>query len=411
MTEPAAPAVSAGRRLPEHLRFPGCHPLPLPRDEFEDFDFEEKIEHWDARTETAWAAEMPGVAHEGTSRRLAQLASGIGLARGSTIGALGSVGLVERDAGGAPVRMMQPDQTLYLHPERTVFPTGMLVIGEHDLPDVVLEVDYTTDIRPGKQLVYEAWGIPELWAVAPEGASFRRPGATILRLVGGRYRPAAASAALPGWTAAEIHAALAERVSSARTDRVVERVGRTLGEREGTRPDDVPLIRLLAAKARAKGYAAGYEAGRTTGYEAGRAAELAAAVHDVLQARGIRPTDPLLAESDLFAGVSPEAVTAAALACPDGNLPLVRSLTAEARVEGYAAGYAEGYTTEYEAGRAAERVAAVRGVFQVRGIRLTDSLLAGSNPFAGASRQAVMAAAVTCADEADFRRRLGLPPR
>lgn len=121
--------------------------------------------------------------------------------------------------------------------------------------------------------------------------------------------------------------------------------------------------------------------------------------------------DPLLAESDLFAGVSPEAVTAAALACADGNLPLIRSLTVEARVEGYAAGYAEGYTAGYEAGRAAELVAAVRGVFQARGIRLTDSLLAGSNPFAGASRQAVMAAAVTCADEADFRRRLGLPPR
>ena len=90
MMEPAAPAGSAGRRLPENLRFPGCHPLPLPRDQFEDFDFEEKIEHWDARTETAWAAEMPGVAHEGTSRRRVHVASGIGLTRGSTIGALGS---------------------------------------------------------------------------------------------------------------------------------------------------------------------------------------------------------------------------------------------------------------------------------------------------------------------------------
>ena len=106
-------------------------------------------------------------------------------------------------------------------------------------------------------------------------------------------------------------------------------------------------------------------------------------------------------------------------------LPLPRDqfedfdLTAEARAEGYAAGYAEGYAAGYAEGYAAgyaegyaeELVAAVRGVFQARGIRLADSLLAGSDPFAGASRQAVMAAAVACADEADFRRRLGLPRR
>ena len=98
-------------------------------------------------------------------------------------------------------------------------------------------------------------------------------------------------------------------------------------------------------------------------------------------------------------------------------LPLPRDqfedfdLTAEARAEGYAAGYAEGYAAGYAEGYAEELVAAVRGVFQARGLRLADSLLAGSDPFAGASRQAVMAAAVACADEADFRRRLGLPRR
>ena len=325
-TEDAAPAASASRPLPENLRFPGCRPVPLPRDQFEDFDFDEKIEHWDARTETAWVAEMPGVVHEGTSRRLVQLATWIGFARGSPFGPCGSVGLLERDAGGAPVRMMQPDETLYLHPDRTVFPTGMLVIGEHDLPDVVLEVDHTTDIRPGKLLVYEAWGVPELWAVAPEGARRRRPGVTIHRMIGGRYHSSPASVALPGWTAAEIHAALTEWVPSARTYRVVERVGRVLGEREGTGPDDDPLIRSLKAAARAEEHA-----------------------------------------------------------------------------EGYAEGYAEG--------RAAVLVAAVRDVFQARGIRLADSPLAGSDPFAGAAREAVTAAAVACTDEADFWRRLGLPRR
>ncbi len=319
-----APAARVGRPSLENLRFPGCRPLPLPRDRFEDFD--ERLEYWDARTETAWVAETPGAAHEGTSRRLPHLAERIAMARGAPIVSLGSVGLIERDAGGAPVRAMQPDETLYLHPDRTVIPAGSLVIGEHDLPDVVLEVDYTTDVRPGKLPVYEAWGVPELWAVVPEGARRRRPGVTIHRLVGGRYRSSAASVALPGWTVAEIHAALTERVPSARTDRVLERVGRTLGARAGTRPDDVPLIRSLNEEA--------YAAGRAAGHAAGCAA-----------------------------------------------------------------------------GRAAELVATVRGVLQARGIRLTDPPATGSDPFAGASREEVTAAAVTCADEADFRRRLGLPPR
>ena len=292
----ADPAVISSRPLLENLRFPGCRPLPLPRGRFEeDFDFDEQLEYWDARTETAWVAETPGGAHEGPAQRFPQLADRIGLARGAPIVALGSIGLVERDAGGAPVRAMQPDGTLYLHPDRTVIPAGSLVIGEHDLPDVVLEVDYTTDIRPGKLPVYEAWGVPELWAVVPEGARRRRPGVTIHRMIGGRYRSSPASVALPGWTAAEIHAALTEPVPSARTDRVLERVGRVLGEREGTKPDDVPLIRSFTDEARAE--------------------ELAAAAHAVLQARGIRLTEPLLAGS--LAGASREKVMVATVACTD----------------------------------------------------------------------------------------------
>ena len=288
----AAPAVIPSPPLLENLRFPGCHPLPLPRDRFEDFD--ERLEYWDARTETAWVAETPGGAHECASRRLLHLVFRIGMARGTPIVALGTIGLVERDVGGAPVRAMQPDETLYLHPDRTVIPSGSLVIGEHDLPDVVLEVDYTTDIRPGKLPVYEAWGVPELWAVVPRGAKRRRrPGVTIHRMIGGRYHSSPASVALPGWTADEIHAALTEPRPSARTDRVLERVGRTLGEREGTRPNDEPLIRSFTDEAHA------------------------ATVLDVLQERGIRLANPRLAGSAPFAGASRKAVTAAAVACTD----------------------------------------------------------------------------------------------
>ena len=291
-TSPAADPV----RLPlENLRFPGCRPLPLLRDRFDDFD--QRLEHWDARSETVWVAETPGGIHEGTSRRLPQLAERIALVRGAPIVALGAVGLVERDAAGAAVRAMQADETLYLHPDRAVLPEGSLTIGEHDLPDVVLEVDYTTDIRPGKLRVYERWGFPEVWAAVPPGARRRPSGVTIHRLARGRYRPAAVSTALPGWTAAEIHAALTERVPSARTDRVLARVGRALGAREGTRPDDTPLIHALNEQA--------------------RDAELVASVRSVLQARGIRLPDPLPAEPIPFGGASRDAVTAAAVACTD----------------------------------------------------------------------------------------------
>ena len=285
----------------ENLRFPGCRPLPLLRDRFDDFD--DRLEHWDAGSETVWVvAETPGGIHEGTSRRLPQLAERVALVRGAPIVALGAVGLVERDAAGAPVRAMQADETLYLHPDRAVLPEGSLTIGEHDLPDVALEVDYTTDIRPGKLRVYERWGFPELWTVTPEGASRRRPaGVAIYRLTSGRYRPAAASTALPGWTAAEIHAALTERVPSARTDRVLERVGRALGARDGTQADDTPLIRALNEQA----------------YTAGRNAELVATVDSVLQARGIRLAEPLPAGPAPFGGAPRDDVTAAAVACVD----------------------------------------------------------------------------------------------
>ena len=59
----------------EALRFPGCQPISLSRDEFEDFD--DRLEYWDARTGTAWVvADKYGV-HEGTSRRLPHLAERI----------------------------------------------------------------------------------------------------------------------------------------------------------------------------------------------------------------------------------------------------------------------------------------------------------------------------------------------
>ncbi len=308
----------------EALRFPGCQRISLTREEFADFD--DRIEYWDGRTGTAWVVADKFGVHEGTSRRLPHLAERIASIRGTPIVSYGSVTLLVRDADGRAQRAMEADETLYLHPTRAATPVKSLIIGEHDFPDVVLEVDYTTDVRPGKLLLYEAWGFPELWVVVPPGATRRRPaGVTIHRLVNGRYRPMRTSGAFPGWTAKEIHAALTEPVSSAATYRVLERVGRTLGEREGTGPDDDPLWRVLGARklaegvarGRAEGVAQGRAEGVAQGRAEGRAEELAETVQSLLRARGKRVSDAFMQRAPALFDMPRDTVTAAALDATD----------------------------------------------------------------------------------------------
>ena len=301
VSSPVPAAEPRGALRHEALRFPGCRRISLARDEFERSD--DRIEYWDARTETAWVVADKFGVHEGTSRRLPHLAERIASLRGAPIVSFGSVTLLVRDAEGRPRRAMEADETLYLHPARSATPSRSLVVGEHDFPDVVLEVDHTTDVRPGKLLLYEAWGFPELWVVVPpEGASPRRPaGVTIHRLHDGRYRSEPASGAFPGWTAAEIFDALTEPTPSAATCRVLERVGRALGAAGGTGPADDPLSRVLIAEGRL----------------GGRAAELAAAVRSLLQVRGITLLPASPGQASRLADASRDTVMAAADACAD----------------------------------------------------------------------------------------------
>ena len=91
------------------------------------------------------------------------------------------------------------------------------------MPDVVLEVDNTTDVRRNKLMLYESWGFPEVWVEVPEEPqpsrpASLRPGLTIHLRDGSGFRPSAASLALPGWTADEIHRALNE-TGAVRADR------------------------------------------------------------------------------------------------------------------------------------------------------------------------------------------------
>ena len=252
------PLESRRQTVPQAPEFPGCRPIPLKREELSDYDG--RFEYWDGDTETAWVVSEPTSAtHEQPSARLAGLSQVIAGVRGAPVECYGTMDLLLRNDRGEKWRIMQADQSLYLHPWRARLPTDAMEIGRHDRPDVVLEVDHTTDVRRGKLGLYEAWGFPEIWVDVPEaGYAVRRPaglspGLTIHLLEDGSYATAAHSRAFPGWSAAEIHTALTEAALSVETSRVLRRIGRVLGARAGTGPDDTPWLRMERQESRAEG--------------------------------------------------------------------------------------------------------------------------------------------------------------
>ena len=113
----ARPSVAAPPRT-EPPEFPGCKPVHLPRAEIERF--EGRLEYWEAATETAWICEPTTSYHERPARLLTRLAEVIARVRGSHIECYGSMDLLLRDERGEPQRIMQADESLYLHPTRAV---------------------------------------------------------------------------------------------------------------------------------------------------------------------------------------------------------------------------------------------------------------------------------------------------
>ena len=300
--------------------FPGCKPVRLPRTEIERF--EGRLEYWDAATETAWICEPTTPYHERPSRLLTRLAGQIAGVRGSPIECYGSMDLLLRDSDGTPRRIMQADESVYLHPARARPGPAAMVVGEDDFPDVVLEVDHTTDARRGKLELYESWGFPEVWVEVPEAPSpsrarGRRPGLTIHLLEHGRFRVAAESLAFPGWRAEEIHLALNEPVLSARTSAALQRVAAALGAREGTGPDDDLLFRAQRRQGFEHGHAAGRAEGHAEGRAEGRAEARAQMVRQILRSRGIEVSARFDTATEAFAAASEEALLAAALGCAD----------------------------------------------------------------------------------------------
>ena len=125
--------------------------------------------------------------------------------------------------------------------------------------------------------------------------------------------------AFPGWRAEAIHEAMNELEPSVRTHGTLERLGRRLGSRDGTGPDDDALMRSLRSQSRAegekKGRAKGLAEGRRKGRAEGQAEDRAEMVREMLRARGIAFSESFPANVPGFAESPPAAVVAAALGC------------------------------------------------------------------------------------------------
>ena len=285
-------------------------------------DHDGRLEFWDGATQTGFEV-REGVSpyHERPAHLLAALAELIAAVRGKPIRCFGTMDLALPGEDGRPVRIVEADQSLYLHPERcNLVGTTAMVVGENHYPDVVLEVDRTTDVRRHKLKLYEAWRFPEVWVDVPDESP--RPkaqhGTTIYVLKEGAFEIVAESRAFPGWKAADIHVALNERRLSDRTAAILERVGAALGEREGSGPDDHPLLRSQRHQAReeARAEAAVREL-----------AARAAMVRHLLIARGFKVGANFPLDQPAFAVASVQAIAEAAARCesPDDFAAMLHS--------------------------------------------------------------------------------------
>ncbi len=276
--------------------FPGCESFHLPAGKLESYEY--RLEFWDGDTETAWkVCEPTSIYHEQPSRRLGRMAERVASLRGSAIETFGSADLVRVDASGRKCWLMQADEVLYLHPDRVRLRGPAIDVDADPLPDVVLEVDHTTDVRRRKLGIYMESGFPEIWVLVPWGSSVRRPGLAVHVRRGDGYREERSSRAFPGWRAEEIFRALTEAPMSEVAWRALERTARAMGAREGTKPEDDPLTRSISLEA---------------GMEM-----LAGNVLTVLKARGITVARDPAELRELLGALSGDAAMEAALACTD----------------------------------------------------------------------------------------------
>ena len=296
--------------------FPGCESFHLPASGLEHY--EGRLEFWDGATETAWrVCEPTSIEHEQPSRLLVQMAGKFEMVRGSRIACFGSADLLRVDAAGRKRWLMQADEVLYLHPDRVRLQGPAIDVDADPLPDVVLEVDHTTDVRRRKLGIYMESGFPEVWVLVPWDSSRRAPGLAIHVRRGDGYREERSSRAFAGWRAEEIHRALTEAPMSEGAWRALERVARSMRAREGTEPEDDPLMRSHSTQVRTKAHAQGHREGHAQGYREGQAQDRTQLVAAALRARGIEAALDGTEDRAFLEALSADALMAAALACTD----------------------------------------------------------------------------------------------
>ena len=302
----------------EAAGFPGCEAMPMTAAQFERL--ERHIEYWDTESGVAWMVRETTAAHERPAMRLVALTQRIAQIRGSEIACYGTTSLYDRDAAGA-VRVMEADQIIYLNAARANALDSHIDVHGSERPDVVLEVDHTTDARRRKVGLYKQWRIPEIWVEVPDAKAQSRPKSrrSVLTIHAlnertKRYRQAAASTVLRGWTAAEIHTALNERHVSEATWAALHRVGRALGEAEGTVPEDDPFQRAVLQESRARGRAEAEALLARSTADVHRAT-----VSAILADRGIDIPSAFLADlpESQLAACPPGRIAEIALACRD----------------------------------------------------------------------------------------------
>ena len=205
---------------------------------------------------------------------------------GSPIEYFGTMDLELHDEHGGKWRIMQADQSLYLYPGRVQTAIGfgpgdrrgrLSGRGGRSGPHYrrapgqaspVRVLGLSRGVGGGSEYVH-----PESSPRGAAGEDDSRPGGRRVPKRGRRAGP------FPGWSAAEIHTAMNESTLSAETSRVLTRVGRALGVRDGTGPDDMAWLREQRAVPRAEG--------RSKGWDRGRLATLRTVVHRTLAVRGI----------------------------------------------------------------------------------------------------------------------------
>ena len=299
--------------------FPGCRAFHIPPEEIEDY--EGRLEYWEARTGTAILCEPTSPHHELPGARLAGLTRLIAASRGAPIESYGTSDLVRFGTLQPFERLLQADQIVYIDPPSPDDLGSKVDVDGRFLPDVVLEVDHTTDARVRKLHFYQAWKFPEVWIEvpdirAPSRPRSRKPGLTIHLLEGDGYRVARSSRAFPGWSAIEIHQAFNEPAMSHVTAETLHRVGQALATDPETGPDRDPWLRIHRDQCRAEGRAEGHATGRAEGIATGRAEARLSAALALLAVRGIETTEAALTDGlASFPDVGDDALMRAALAC------------------------------------------------------------------------------------------------